>query len=200
MEEDSEILRYAQELSRQISPGRPEPDTLSWDEKVPVDSVVVRYGEVKLPRGMRGRLTAEDWRPLLAASIIYSKDLRKEQTQGALVRLVLPAGLAEIPLVYAFLQVFKMSNGQSDIDLLLVVVAWVVFSISLIWSFTYRLYRSLFYSADKRAAEMLGTDELLQSLLKYRDIASVSNVPRPFSLLPSINQRIQKLERFQRSS
>ena len=42
MEEDYEILGYAQELFRQIQPGKPEPGTVSWDEDLPLGRVVVR--------------------------------------------------------------------------------------------------------------------------------------------------------------
>jgi len=42
MEEDHEILGYAQELFRQIQPGKPEPGTVSWDEDLPLGRVVVR--------------------------------------------------------------------------------------------------------------------------------------------------------------
>jgi hypothetical protein len=79
MEEDNEILRDAQELSREIRPGKPEPDELTWDDGLPLDRVVVRYGEVTLPGGMRGKLTPETWRPLIASSIIYNQSLYRGQ-------------------------------------------------------------------------------------------------------------------------
>src|SRR5438093_13589183 len=85
MEEENEILRYAQELSREIRPGGSEPDEVAWDDGLPLDRVIVRYGEVKLPSGMRGKLTPRDWRPLIASSIIYNQYLHRAQRRSSIV-------------------------------------------------------------------------------------------------------------------
>ena len=58
--DDEKILKYAVELFRQLGITKPEPDTVVWDDGMRPDLVVVRYGEVKLPRSTMGRLTAED--------------------------------------------------------------------------------------------------------------------------------------------
>ena len=196
MEEDYEILRYAQELFRQIQPGKREPDTVSWDEGLPLDRVVVRYGEVKLPSGMRGKLTPGDWRPLVASSIIYNQSLYRGQRRGFIVRLVLPLGVGEVPLIFALLQIFHMRNEQATIELILVIAGRILFASSLLWLYIHWLWRSLFYAADKRAAEIVGTATILESLRKSRDAISTLIVPRKrFSVLPSLNQRVQKLEK-----
>ncbi len=64
MEEDNEILRYARELSREIRLGRSEPDEVTWDEGLALDRVIVRYGEVKLPSGIKGGLRPRTGDPL----------------------------------------------------------------------------------------------------------------------------------------
>ena len=114
MEENNEILRYAQELSREIRPRGSEPDEVTWDDGLPLDRVIVRYSEVKLPSGMKGRLTPEDWRPLIASSIIYNQSLYRAQRRGSIVRLVLPLGVGEVPLIFALLQIFHMRNEQAN--------------------------------------------------------------------------------------
>src|SRR5437773_2093182 len=196
MEEDHEILGYAQELFRQIQPGKPEPGTVSWDEDLPLGRVVVRYGEVKLPFRLKGKLAAEDWRPLLASSILYSQSLYKGQRKGSFTRLILPLAVAEILLVYALLQILQMRNDLAKIELILVVVLWTLFASSLLVFYTHWLWRILFYAADKRAAEIVGTEIILESLRKTRDAISTLAVPRKrFSLLPGMNQRVQKLEK-----
>lgn len=65
MEADNEILRDPGELSGQISPGRSALDTITWDSRLPSDAIVVRGRELKLPQIMKGKLTPEEWRPLL---------------------------------------------------------------------------------------------------------------------------------------
>src|SRR6266516_1250517 len=196
MEEDYEILGYAQELFRQIQPGKPEPGTVSWDEGLPLDRVVVRYGEVKLPFRLRGKLTAEDWRPLIASSIVYNQSLYKGQRKGSFTRLVLPLAVADIPLIYALLQILQMRNGLANIELVLVVALWTLFACSVLAFYIHWLWRGLFYAADKRSAEIVGTATILESLRKSRDVISASMVSRKrFSLLPGMNQRVQKLEK-----
>src|SRR5437870_10749612 len=124
MEEDNQILRYAQELARELRAGRSEPDEVTWDDGLPLDRVIVRYGEVKLPSVMRGRLTPEDWRPLVASSMIYNQSLYRAQRRGSIVRLVLPLGVGEVPLIFALLQIFHMRNEQATIELILVLAGW----------------------------------------------------------------------------
>ncbi len=195
MEENNEILRYAQELSREIRPRGSEPDEVTWDDGLPLDRVIVRYSEVKLPSGMKGRLTPEDWRPLIASSIIYNQSLYRAQRRGSIVRLVLPLGVGEVPLIFALLQIFHMRNEQATIELILVIAGWILFASSVLWLHLHWLWRSLFYAADKRAAEIVGTISILQSLRKSRDATSGLVPGKRFGLLPSLNHRIQKLEK-----
>jgi hypothetical protein len=134
MEADNEILRYAGELTREIAPGKPEPDTLTWSDSQEPDAVVVKYEEVRLPQTMRGTLTAKEWRPLLAASIVYHQELRKNWNKGPLFRLVIPLGLGEIPLVFALLYVFRMAQGgTAEIDLVLIIGIWILYVNSILW-------------------------------------------------------------------
>ena len=149
MEENNEILRYAQELSREIRPRGSEPDEVTWDDGLPLDRVIVRYSEVKLPSGMKGRLTPEDWRPLIASSIIYNQSLYRAQRRGSIVRLVLPLGVGEVPLIFALLQIFHMRNEQATIELILVIAGWILFASSVLWLHLHWLWRSLFYAADQ---------------------------------------------------
>jgi len=151
---------------------------------------------VKLPFRLKGKLAAEDWRPLLASSILYSQSLYKGQRKGSFTRLILPLAVAEILLVYALLQILQMRNDLAKIELILVVVLWTLFASSLLVFYTHWLWRILFYAADKRAAEIVGTEIILESLRKTRDAISTLAVPRKrFSLLPGMNQRVQKLEK-----
>jgi len=199
MAEDNEILKYAQELSREIRPGRSDPDEVTWDDDLPLDRVIVRYGEVKLPSGMKGRLTPEDWRPLLASSIIYNQSLHTGVRKGSVVRLVLPVGIGEIPLIYALLKIFQMRSDQVNIELTLVVAGWTVYASSLLALYIHWLWRSQFYAAEQHAAELVGTATMLESLRKCRDIVSALRVQRRrFSLLPSLNHRVQKLDKLQK--
>lgn len=196
MEEDSEILRYAQELSREVRPGRSEPEEVTWDDGLPLDRVIVRYGEVKLPRAMRGRLTPRDWRPLIASSLIYGRFLYVGLRRDLMVRLALPVAVGEIFLAYTILQIFQMGSSQADFELTIVVVAWSLYASTLLTLYVHWLWRRQFYEADKRAAEIVETATLTESLRKNRDASSeLKGSTRRFSVLPSIDQRLRKLEK-----
>jgi hypothetical protein len=48
--DDEKILNYAVELFDQLGITRPEPDTVVWEDDMHPDLVVVKFGEVRLPR------------------------------------------------------------------------------------------------------------------------------------------------------
>lgn len=83
--DDEKILSCAIDLFRQLGITKPEPDTIAWDDDMKPDLVVVKFGEVRLPRRMMGKLTAEDWRPLLAPSIIYNNVLSADKNRTSLI-------------------------------------------------------------------------------------------------------------------
>ncbi len=51
--EDTKILKHAGNLMRQLGLSQPPPDAVLWVDNAPPDSVVVQFGEMKLPRSMR---------------------------------------------------------------------------------------------------------------------------------------------------
>jgi len=85
--------------------------------------------------------------------------------------------------------------SRQTIELILVIAGWILFASSVLWLHLHWLWRSLFYAADKRAAEIVGTISILQSLRKSRDATSGLVPGKRFNLLPSLNHRIQKLEK-----
>src|SRR6266581_9335628 len=142
-----------------------------------------------------GKAYTRGLEPLVALSIIYNQSLYRSQRRGSIVRLVLPLGVGEIPLIFALLQIFHMRNEQATIELILVIAGWILFASSALWLYIHWLWRSLFYAADKRAAEIVGTMTILQSLRKSRDATSGLVPGKRFGLLPSLNHRIQKLDK-----
>jgi len=87
-----------------------------------------------------------------------------------------------------------MRSDQATIELIFVVGGWALYAWSVFALYIRWLYRSLFYAADKRAADVVGIATIIESLRKTRDSISSVNVTRKrFSLFPSIEQRLQKL-------
>jgi len=89
-----------------------------------------------------------------------------------------------------------MTNGQATIELVLVIAGWILFASSVLWLHIHWLWRTLFYAADRHAAEIVGTGTILESLRKSRDaILALKGSTKRLRLLPSVNQRISKLDR-----
>jgi hypothetical protein len=195
--DDEKILKYAGELFRQLGITRPEPDSVAWDDTVDPGHVTVRFGEVMLPRRMIGRLTAEDWRPLLASAIIYGNVLSRDKNRGTLIRLVLPLGLAEIPLLFTLLQIFRLSR-QFDIGglLLATIIIYLVYASTLLALWIGWYWRSFTYKADQRVASIIGREMLLAALVKYGETIAATGYPRKLlHLWPTVGQRIVRLQR-----
>jgi len=89
-----------------------------------------------------------------------------------------------------------MRNDQATIELILVIAGRVLFASSVLSLYIHWLWRSLFYAADKRAAEIVGMATILESLRKSRDaISALRGSTKRLRLLPNINQRIRKLDK-----
>jgi len=200
--DDEKILKYASDLFRQLGITRPEPDSVVWDDMVDPGLVIVRFGEVRLPRKMMGRLTAADWKPLLASAIIYGDVLSRDKNRGTLIRLVLPLGLGEIPLVFALLQIFRLSRQFDTSGVLLeTITIWIVYAFTLLALWIRWYWRSFTYNADRRAAKTIGKDVLLEALAKYRDMISATGYQsKPVHLWPTLSQRIERLQKADRVS
>jgi hypothetical protein len=195
--DDEKILKYAVELFRQLGITKPEPDSVVWDDAMNPDLVVVKFGEVRLPRSMMGRLTAEDWKPLLASAIIYRYVLSRDKNRGTLTRILLPIGLAEIPLAFTLIQIFRLSSQADTRGLLLTtIILWIAYSSALVALYIRWFWRGLTYVADRRAASTIGRDQLLSAFAKYRDAISTTGYqPKRLHLWPTISQRTEHLQK-----
>src|SRR5260370_6837497 len=195
--DDEKILKYAIELFRQLGITKPDPDSVVWADDIGPDLVIVQFGEVRLPRRMMGRLNAEDCNPLLAASILYNYVLLRDKNRTSLIRLVLPVGIGEIPLIFALLVIFRLPDRNLSIELLWATVAlWAIYTLSLLRFYTKWLWRDLPYTADRHAADTIGKEVLLSALAKYGETISPAGYPRKrLHIWPTIHQTIERLQK-----
>lgn len=196
--DNENILKHAGELFRQLGITKPEPDTVVWDHGMKPDLVVVKYGEVSLPRSMMHRMTDEDWKPLLAPAIIYSYALLPNNNRNSLIHLVLPLGLGEIPLVIALLQIFRLGKQDYTLSRTLLtatLIIWISYEALVLGLWIKWRYRRLSYTADRRAAHTVGSEVLLAALAKYGEAISATGYPRKrLHLWPTVSQRIERLQ------
>src|SRR5712664_4595245 len=113
------ILEDAGRLFKQLVIQKPEPDAVSVADRLPADFVMVLYGEIILPAQMVGRLTPEEWRPLVASSIIFQYTIIRRQNWATLPLIALPlAGAVALILVLIGVLDPRRSNGLLEITLI----------------------------------------------------------------------------------
>jgi hypothetical protein len=195
--DDEKILKYAVELFRELKITKPEPDSVVWVQRMRPDLITVRFGEVRLPQKMMEKLTPEDWRPLLASAIMYNYGLSRDKSRGPLLRAVLPLGLAEIPLAYALIQIFRSSSRADATSLLtLTILLWILYASAILMLYIKWYWRILSYVADQLAAKTLGKEVLLGTLAKYGETISATGYrPYRLHLWPNVSQRIERLKK-----
>ena len=189
------ILEDAGSLFKQIGIQKPELDAVSSTNGLPADFVIVLYGEIILPAQMVGKLTPEEWKPLVASSIIFQYTIIRRQNWAALPLIALPlAGAVALTLVLIGVLDPRRSNGLLEITLIgSVLTATLVLMMPYLnrWSQGGRL------KADREAARIVGKDSMLQSLTRIRNLAQEANTQRRirgYGFAPSLNQRIAKLQ------
>jgi hypothetical protein len=196
--DDEKILAFARELLRQFGVAKRNLEDVSWDDDtLSLDGVLVMWGEVKLPGYMKGRLAAEEWRSLLAPSIVYHYIMQRDRGRGAIFRVVLPGTVAALVLVYLLLQIFKITDyGYARELLFFLILGYVAFEAVVLASYVNWFWRSLTFVSDRRAAEKVGAQPLVLAMIKYRDAESMLPIrPKPRPLRPSLSRRIERLQR-----
>jgi hypothetical protein len=194
--DDEKILKYAGDLFRQLGIPKSEPDTVSWEDNTDPSLVTVQLGEVKLPRSMIGRLTAEDWKPILAPPIIYSYFLLRNPIRDYALRLFLPLAIGFCAVGFDVIQIIRSSQPEYIGELNLANLVILLLYIPVIALYVRRRWRSLSYTADRRAADTVGKEVLLEALAKYRDtISATGSPPKRLRLWPTLSQRVERLQK-----
>jgi hypothetical protein len=194
--DDEKILKYAAELFGEIGITKPDPDTVVWDDKMDPDRVSVVFGEVRLPRRMMSRLTAEDWEPLLAPPIIYDYFLLRHPILDYALRVFLPLAIGFCLVGFDAIQIIRSSQPEYVRELNLANLVILLLYIPVIVLYVRRRWRSLFYAADRQATEKVGKDVLLAALVKYGKTISATGYPlKRLHLRPTVGQRIEHLQK-----
>jgi hypothetical protein len=170
---------------------------------VPSDLCFFEDGDVALSKALKGVLTAQEWKPLIATSLIYEFD-PGVQRRLALLR---PLRFATVFLAVVSPALFvKLVFPQVSLPFLptfgLIVLGLFVLSF-LFWDFSLAR-RRLRLLSDRKAATVVGRESLLASLRKIDSMrlgdveARKSEKTKGWSLgrsqWPNITQRIQNLE------
>jgi len=202
--EDQGILAVLADLSNKLGMPTSPASSVAWQTMVPQgrgfqavssDRCLFRNDTIYFAENMKGRLSPEDWRPILASALIFKK-LRGKLVEGIIIRLV-PILIAYIvawflippffPTITHYSPQGQPVSVSNDGWLILIIVGFAIMFLSIPLGVLYA--RKVGLIADRRAAELLGgTVSFLDSLNKLR-AASPSDVR-------SIDTRIENLNRY----
>ena len=183
---DGRIIEIIEELSRQLafakSPGR-----LAWADSVsmgrswrtvPSDECFVRGKKLYLAKRMHDKLEPEEWRPILASSLILKWRLEGSVKRTILIRIVLP-----LFLLFAFSTSLLVVFGLSSSDQITAGQRWIfgfnfatLLALVIIPGFSYgSYYQEAKLVADRQAADLVGRQAFLDALRKidmmgWRDV------------------------------
>jgi hypothetical protein len=190
------ILEDARSLFKQLGIQNPEPDAISSADRLPADFVMVLYGEIILPAQMVGKLTPEEWKPLVASSIIFHYTIVQRQIRRVVPLIVLPLAGA-VAMILALVRVLDPTGSNGFLEITLI-ASILTATIVVLMPYLNRWSQSGRFKADREAARIVGKDSILQSLTRVRDLAQEANQRKRiwgYGYPPNLNQRMANLQR-----
>jgi len=160
---------------------------------VPSDWCSFLRHSMVMPARMMGKLTVEEWRPLIASSILFEKRMKRKLRGKAFLLTALPVILAlAVPIAAAI--VFHAA-------LLILLYPVLVLPLAYLGSRSYSSdLKKARLEADSQASAVIGKNQLLD-ILKEIDMMGLDDIDRlktgrggrRLAGLPSITERIQNL-------
>jgi hypothetical protein len=216
-EYDQRILEITEELCLQLEITTYNPTFISWEilDSRSRRGVEFRYDEclvgkycLTLSGRMKEVLEPDEWRPIIASSLIFSKVLRRRIVRGFVLSLAACALLALVlflvlpvlfPQPWTFTEGSASQTGPAGYFVAELASFALVPLGTIMLSTVYA--RRLRRVADKRAADLVSASAFLSSLNKIavteRTTVSIENqnVRGLISLLPSLQTRIAALQK-----
>lgn len=198
--DDPRLLESAISLGQQLDISKLNLKDVRWMEWIPAGPIpsdwcfFLRHSIV-MPAHMIGKLAIEEWRPLIASSILYEKKLVPSLRGKSLVLFGLPTILF---LTGIFVSTYFLRNA-----LLLVIILVPLFISLSIGSRKYSSYlKRTRLEADTQASVLTGKDSFLDVLRKI-DMMGLVDIERlktdkrsrRDAGLPNITERIENLSR-----
>ena len=210
--EDEQILRLTGELCHQLNTPKLVPKRVFWKDVVqvpiaetsariemPSDLVSTGKGNIVLPKRMQGVLTIEEWKPIIASSLIFMRWIRPKMvlTLELSVVGVLGYAVATFLLLQHFGYGIYSYQGLALHPAILLTLGVALFII------TGRYFspeaRQELLRADQKAAELYGRDPFVRALQKidsmgFADVQKLEKKKkRSMYDKPSVAERLENL-------
>jgi hypothetical protein len=201
---DSQVLQIVNLLIEQLQIRDFKPSRVSWEGYVigglgtytgprvrlaPPGLCLFTWDEVMLTGGLKGRLEPEEWRPLLASSLIYEAKLKPKKTLG-----IVATAVASIILDLAVISLLALLDPKGAVYFVIPAflgsVVWLLFGIPFVNPFL----RSLRLKADMVATQLVGKEPLIQVLENINGMElEDKDIGGRLARRPSLEERIENL-------
>lgn len=200
-DENEQITEITKQLVHQLGLTGFSPGQVLWQTMVPQgnsfqfvtsDNCLVRGNQLFFGGNMRGRLAPEEWRPIIASSLIYYKKFRRKITERLLIW-IFPI-IALYTLAWFILPSFFPTTVTGTFEGRTAVNNWgwviLIFGgpilVILAIPFVSRYLGRMKLVADREAAEIVGTGAFMDTLRKIAENSPSDRV--------SIAKRVNNLQ------
>ena len=196
--EDEKILSIIRELCARLNYYKFSIQSINWLDRIglrrfPPDALMInpRFHTILLSTQAMGRLTPEEWRPILASGLLYYKNLNR-----AMLKRILPVmAVALLMPVVIFADAKLLGGPPIRVLFVLVLIALIIIIILSIIP-TFLRQKRYFFDTDDKAAEIVGRESLIASLTKLGSLDPTMTSSKRGLFRPSVQQRIQHLTTF----
>ncbi len=201
--DDPRLVEMTMSLGQQLEIPKLNVREVRWSNMVPLGRSAVPISSdwcfffrhaIVMPARMVGKLTPDEWRPLIGSSILYQKRLRRSADRRQALYIVLPTFLALLSsgIIVGILKI----NWASLIVLLLIIPVFVV------GNRRSRPYlKKAMLEADTKASALTGKESFLEVLRKIdimrqgdAEMSKADERSRRRLALPSLVERVDNLQ------
>ncbi len=201
--DDPRLVEMTMSLGQQLEIPKLNVREVRWSNMVPLGRSAVPISSdwcfffrhaIVMPARMMGKLTPDEWRPLIGSSILYQKRLRRSADRRQALYIVLPTFLALLSsgIIVGILKI----NWASLIVLLLIIPVFVV------GNRRSRPYlKKAMLEADTKASALTGKESFLEVLRKIdimrqgdAEMSKADERSRRRLALPSLVERVDNLQ------
>ena len=193
--EDEKILSIFKEVCAQLNYYKFNIQAISWKGRIgarrfPPDALIIipRFHILQLSDRAMGRLSPEEWRPILASGLLYYKNLNR-----GMLKAILPTMAIALLSPFIILADVKLL-GSSQFGVLydLLIIALIIILMLSILPFMI-LHKKLYLEMDDKAIQIVGKESLIASLTKLASIDQSTTTGKTGFFRPRIQERIQHL-------